>query len=495
MATPTLAAVGAATLAVKAVPVLKDLVIALGTGAAEVAGSIAGVKASERVRDYLSWRPAADEDSLRDQLVSFGLSSAESFLALADNSADPTTKLVHLKSALDELVRAQDRLQQADVQSDEKMWRHQVHVWHLLVFVAYLHESCMGQNHAAGLGAVRIFLPQMFALFADKMDWARRAHFYKERKQQQVIEDYEQHMTIWEHQLLALQRVAGASTVRLTRENSTRMVREVEIILPPAAAVAAPALPPPVLPPVCTRCGIGGMVAGGGCSNPACAAACSPPATLEPEPEPEPEVASSHAPRWEWREDHGGWSAYQPHICAQLEAALQRSERSVDVDSDRFVDLKKMRQAPWSDPRRTRSVRRCAVQLPPAADVGGAAAWQVDGAVSPPALAVDAGEVTRLQRRVAEKEATLAFLRQDGLQTAALERELAECQAALLAAQQPQPQPQAGGGLMASAPPPVEMPGAGAPPAFRLERGMALAMGGNDITCEHATIEEAKERA
>ena len=105
MATPTLAAVGATTLAVKAVPVLKDLVIALGTGAAEVAGSIAGVKASERVRDYLSWRPAADEDSLRDQLASFGLSSAESFLALADNSADPTTKLVHLKSALDELVR------------------------------------------------------------------------------------------------------------------------------------------------------------------------------------------------------------------------------------------------------------------------------------------------------------------------------------------------------------------------------------------------------
>jgi hypothetical protein len=354
-------------LAIKASPAIKAIVINFGQGAAAAAGEVMGHEALEKTRDIFSWRPSATEGTLRDQLAAMGLGSAETFMRLAASASDPALRLQHVKSALDELVRAQDRLAHANVLADEKMWTHQVLVHHLLVFVAYLHESRLGQDRAAGLRAVGIFLPPMFDLFAQKMDWARKALFNSDTKQRRVIDAYETHMTVWEQQLLELKSIMHTGIVRITREHETKMVRSVEIVLP------APALPAGVaaLPPTCATCGIGFLVGGNGhCSNPSCdsvAAAAVPsiaPGLAVPAAAAGHALVAAPSPRWEWKADDGSWRAYQPRICALLDEKLalfrqgDRTARHVDIDGQRYCELAKMVQARW-DSSSKRAIRRC----------------------------------------------------------------------------------------------------------------------------------------
>lgn len=61
--------------------------------------------------------------------------------------------------------------------------------------------------------------------------------------------------------------------------------------------------------------------------------------------------------RWEYQEGGGAWSAYPPATCSKLEAGLAAGERNVDVDSERYVDLKRMHQGRWDTGER-RAVRR-----------------------------------------------------------------------------------------------------------------------------------------
>lgn len=61
--------------------------------------------------------------------------------------------------------------------------------------------------------------------------------------------------------------------------------------------------------------------------------------------------------RWEYQEGSGAWSAYPPAACSKLEAGLAAGDRSVDVDSERYVDLKRMHQGRWDSAER-RAVRR-----------------------------------------------------------------------------------------------------------------------------------------
>lgn len=146
---------------------------------------------------------------------------------------------------------------------------------------------------------------------------------------------------------------------------------------------------------------------------------------------------------WWWQDDSKSWHPYPPAICARLEAALAAKERSVDVDDmgERFVDVKKMQQARWDDPQRSRPVRRGGLEL------GGSGAG---GFTPPPAYnpaasptAPPTSELQSLQTRqtlrakllarISEKEATFQMLKQEGLRTQEVEREIAQLRVELAA--------------------------------------------------------------
>eukprot|EP01043_Picozoa_sp_COSAG02_P030270 COSAG02_NODE_1924_length_10351_cov_4.487320_14_plen_581_part_00 len=371
-------------LAIKASPALSGIIVKLGQqlseGAACALGEVLGHRALDNTRAFLSWRPGASEGSLRDQFASEGLGSAVTFMQLAANAGDAAQRLEHVKSALDELVRAQDRVALADVLADEKMWTHQVHVHHLLVTVAYLHESRLGQDHASGLRAVSIFLPPMFDLFAQKMDWARRAFYGSDTKQQRVIDAYMEHMTVWEEQLLALQSTAGPSAVTIHREDATKMVRSVEMVCP------TPTSPTAMVARMCPTCGIGFLDGSGHCSSRSCEAVSAPavatiaaasvaailPLPPQLRPVAGPAVGNAPATRWQWQREDGSWQTYEPHLCARMERKFELvrqgniAERHLDIDErrERYVDLKRMVQARWSDSVASRRpIRRLEVDV------------------------------------------------------------------------------------------------------------------------------------
>jgi hypothetical protein len=263
--------------AVKAGPALKALAITAGKGAADLPGQLAGQSLSERAKAYLDWRPGADSDSLRDQLAGFGLQSAEDQLALCGGfgggggggfgggggggggGAGGCDRQA-LRKALDLLIEASDRLARADVQNDDKMWRHSIHVHHLLVFVAYLQASDLGQDPRRGLLFAERFLQRMFKMFYAKWKAARGALFNKDSKKRAVREDYEVHMQVWVQQLFGVVQGSGG-LLRVTTHTCSEsgMIGDIELhyAVDPSSLVK------------CARCP-GGLICGGTCSNHLC---------------------------------------------------------------------------------------------------------------------------------------------------------------------------------------------------------------------------------
>lgn len=86
-------------------------------------------------------------------------------------------------------------------------------------------------------------------------------------------------------------------------------------------------------------------------------------------------VGQAH--HWEYQGDGGAWLVFPPPVCAKLEAGLATGERNVDVDSEWFVDLKRMHRGRWESTERS-NIRR----VGPASDPRSAAAG---GGVGPPA--------------------------------------------------------------------------------------------------------------
>jgi hypothetical protein len=60
---------------------------------------------------------------------------------------------------------------------------------------------------------------------------------------------------------------------------------------------------------------------------------------------------------WSWQSDKG-WEKYSATISAALEAAKQKGETEVRVDSQRFVDLKQMVQKRYDNKNKMRPVKR-----------------------------------------------------------------------------------------------------------------------------------------
>jgi len=244
--------------AVKASPALKALAITVGKGAAQLPGELAGTALSERARVYLNYRPSADSDSLRDLHASFGLRAAEDQLALFDIDGDRQA----LRRAVELLSEATDRLADADVQNDDKMWHHSIRVYHLLVTVAYVHASDIGRDQRKGLLFAERFLKRMFAMFNLKYKAARGALFNSDKKVKAVQEDYAVHMQVWVEQLFRAGEESGGRLAITTKTcTESGMVAEIELQhdVNPIHLVK------------CAQCP-GGFLFGGMCSNPGCQA-------------------------------------------------------------------------------------------------------------------------------------------------------------------------------------------------------------------------------
>lgn len=136
---------------------------------------------------------------------------------------------------------------------------------------------------------------------------------------------------------------------------------------------------------------------------------------------------------WRWRDDSNVWHPYPPEVSARLEAALAANKRSVDVDSERFVDVKKMVQGRWDDPRRTRSVQRGSASSSPG---GFSPPPAFNPAASPNAL--EAAQARQAQRAkllesISEKEATIMLLKREGQRTQLVEQEIEQLRVNLAA--------------------------------------------------------------
>ena len=256
---------GAAFTAVKAVPALKTLVLAVGEGAVELPGRFAANKLSESVFAYLSWRPAANSGTIRDQIAKFGLQTAIDHLKLFEIRPDPDD-MAHLDVAQKELIAARDRLGHADVQADHTMWLHQLKVYNLLVAVAYLLNSRMGTDVKAGFEAVKIFLEPMFRLFRDKLISASNAAWNSSTKVAELKKDYEEHLEIWVQRLHHHHGApwAGQLTTAIEQNVDTGMVVTIVMTIDTAAPASA------MLAGPCHHCQVGFQRIGGGCSNPHC---------------------------------------------------------------------------------------------------------------------------------------------------------------------------------------------------------------------------------
>ena len=235
---------------------LQGLVVAVGRGAVELPGEMAGNALSQKVRAYLTWRPAADPDSLRDQLAQFGLQKAEDELQQFGLTGDKQW----LFSALQTLMAASDQIQHADVQNDDKMWLHSIRVHHLLVVVAYHQASDMGAHPWVGLRAVERYLNRMFAMFHLKYMAAQKALFNSHAKMKQVKEHYSENMELWAYQLhVAVQAHGGKLAVTAETCSESKMILNVAFVFTPGLADLVR----------CPQCPVG-FSFGGTCSNPGC---------------------------------------------------------------------------------------------------------------------------------------------------------------------------------------------------------------------------------
>lgn len=235
---------------------LKTLAITVGKGAVELPGELAGMALSARAREYLEWRPHADSNSLRDQIASVGLQSAEDHLAQFDSTGNKQWLFEALKS----LISASDQLRHADVQNDDKMWLHSIHVHHLLVVVAYLHASDMGNDCWAGMRSAERYLKRMLGIFHLKYKAARGALFNKATKMENVKAQYSEHMLEWVQRLhCAVQEQAGRFAVTTTTCTESGMIVDVAFTFTPALSDLVR----------CAQC-LGGFVFNGTCSNPGC---------------------------------------------------------------------------------------------------------------------------------------------------------------------------------------------------------------------------------
>ena len=73
-----------------------------------------------------------------------------------------------------------------------------------------------------------------------------------------------------------------------------------------------------------------------------------------------PAAAAAQAPPaavWQWRADDG-WKDYAPAVCERVEEAWRQKKDRVDIDTERFVDLKMLLQRRKDDPSKRREVRR-----------------------------------------------------------------------------------------------------------------------------------------
>ena len=113
----------------------------------------------------------------------------------------------------------------------------------------------------------------------------------------------------------------------------------------------------------------------------------------------------------------------------------------VDDTGERFVDVKKMLQARWDDPHRSRPVRRGGLELGGPGSGGFTPPPAYNPAASP--TAPPTSELQSLQTRqtlrakllasISAKEATFQMLKQESLHTQEVEREIAQLRAKLAA--------------------------------------------------------------
>lgn len=87
---------------------------------------------------------------------------------------------------------------------------------------------------------------------------------------------------------------------------------------------------------------------------PVAATSSMPVATTAPAAAPGPR--NSHA-LWLWS-DRGVWKPYSATVSTMLEDGHRMGEETVDIDTERYVDLSSMHQCRRDDPRRRRKVRR-----------------------------------------------------------------------------------------------------------------------------------------
>jgi hypothetical protein len=258
-------------------PALKTLAIAVGTGAAEMPGRLASESLSEKLREYMGWRPGADGNSLRDQIAQEGLQAALDHLTQFDSAGNDGQRMEELGQAKNALIRAKDRLSQADIIADETMFLHCVKVHNLLILVSYLHMSELGRNERAGWLAARGFLQNLFRLFHRRLMACRAVWDLpgsgKAQKLERLKADYSQHLGVWVERLHAIVAQGGRLTVTLSECNDTQITLQNGSLAKMVIGAQINYLPSTEEFRPCPTCYVGYVLeSAGSCSNHHCTA-------------------------------------------------------------------------------------------------------------------------------------------------------------------------------------------------------------------------------
>ena len=69
----------------------------------------------------------------------------------------------------------------------------------------------------------------------------------------------------------------------------------------------------------------------------------------------------SKNPVWCWSDASGSFNVYEKSIQSKIETAFQEKKAKIDVDEERFIDLKAMQQCRNDNPKKRRQVKRILV--------------------------------------------------------------------------------------------------------------------------------------